>query len=589
MSGSTRFGTLIAAASLAFLVSAGSASAGTINVACGDVPGLISALQAAGNGDTVKLGKQCTYTLAAPYAGIDGLPPIAIALTFDGRGSTIRRSSAAGTALFRILHVDAAGNLTLKNVTLMNGSLDNFPGQNGGGILNSGGALTMDRVTVTGNKAFQGGGVNSYGGAFTMTNSVVSNNEGTDHGGGMHLFGNATITDSEVKNNTAWILAGGILAGGPTTLTRTVVSGNIASSGGGIISYSANSPLTLIDSEVSNNTALGSGGIFSYGSTIWVVGSTISGNKATTDRGGGIQTSGTLAVFSSTFAANEAFTYGGAIDSSGLLLVSQSTLTGNKALFGGAVATSGSSTVYRTTFSGNTASQDGGAIRAGGTLGIVESTLSGNTAIFGGAVKSYGTLTIDRSTFAGNSATLGGGLAVLFSPATATIVNSTFWGNLAGTGGGVITYGDLRVLSSTVGANTATLADSAGGIEVVTFNGAAIGTLEIRNSIVATNAGANPNVGGPVTSIGHSIVGDPTGSSGWAASDATGVSNPGLAAAPASNGGPTQTVALLLGSPAIDFVPVGSCVDATGGALSVDQRSFPRVSGPACDAGAFER
>ena len=69
-------------------------------------------------------------------------------------------------------------------------------------------------------------------------------------------------------------------------------------------------------------------------------------------------------------------------------------------------------------------------------------------------------------------------------------------------------------------------------------------------------------------------------------SDLTGVASPGLAAGPASNGGPTQTVALLLGSPALNVVPTADCVNASGGQLWFDQRLFFRPSGSACDAGA---
>ena len=51
----------------------------------------------------------------------------------------------------------------------------------------------------------------------------------------------------------------------------------------------------------------------------------------------------------------------------------------------------------------------------------------------------------------------------------------------------------------------------------------------------------------------------------------------------ADNGGPTQTHALLAGSPAIG---AGTCTLIAGGALDVDQRGEARV--PPCDIGAFE-
>jgi len=49
-----------------------------------------------------------------------------------------------------------------------------------------------------------------------------------------------------------------------------------------------------------------------------------------------------------------------------------------------------------------------------------------------------------------------------------------------------------------------------------------------------------------------------------------------------NNGGPTQTHALLLGSPAIDLVPLASCN------VSTDQRGIARPQGAACDSGSYE-
>ena len=55
-----------------------------------------------------------------------------------------------------------------------------------------------------------------------------------------------------------------------------------------------------------------------------------------------------------------------------------------------------------------------------------------------------------------------------------------------------------------------------------------------------------------------------------------------------SNGGPTQTIALLANSPAVDAVPVASCTNMTGAPLTTDQRGVTRPQGEACDIGAFE-
>jgi hypothetical protein len=49
-----------------------------------------------------------------------------------------------------------------------------------------------------------------------------------------------------------------------------------------------------------------------------------------------------------------------------------------------------------------------------------------------------------------------------------------------------------------------------------------------------------------------------------------------------NNGGPTQTIALLASSPAINHIPTSAC------AVTTDQRGITRPQGPACDIGAFE-
>jgi hypothetical protein len=90
-----------------------------------------------------------------------------------------------------------------------------------------------------------------------------------------------------------------------------------------------------------------------------------------------------------------------------------------------------------------------------------------------------------------------------------------------------------------------------------------------------------------VTSSDHDLVGDGTGSnlsSGDPGGDLVGYTAAQLFLGPLQdNGGPTQTMALLLGSPALD------AGDGTASGLpGTDQRGFARVSGAAVDIGAFE-
>src|SRR5262249_43678776 len=133
--------------------------------------------------------------------------------------------------------------------------------------------------------------------------------------------------------------------------------------------------------------------------------------------------------------------------------------------------------------------------------------------------------------------------------------------------------GNLTMTSCTVAGN------SGGGIR----NDSALFTL--RNTVVAHNtADPGPDVFGSLTSLGHNLIGETDGSTGWVASDRTGTkaSPPDPRRRPLQdNGGPTATMALLPGSPALDAgdnsAPPGT-----------DQRGLPRVVGGAIDIGAYE-
>jgi hypothetical protein len=100
------------------------------------------------------------------------------------------------------------------------------------------------------------------------------------------------------------------------------------------------------------------------------------------------------------------------------------------------------------------------------------------------------------------------------------------------------------------------------------------------NTIVALNTGSSPDVSGVFLSLGHNLIGATNGSSGFSApGDQVGL-NPQIGPL-ANNGGPTPTMPLLPGSPAIDAAD-------TAAAPATDQRGAPRPVGPAADIGAYE-
>jgi predicted outer membrane repeat protein len=242
--------------------------------------------------------------------------------------------------------------------------------------------------------------------------------------------------------------------------------------------------------------------------------------------------------------------------------------------------------VSNSTLSGNTSANKGGAIlnRNGGTLTVNDSTFSGNSAIGdGGAICNDGTLEVNRSTFSGNSVSgngNNGGAIRNGSTGTATVSNSTFSGNSAGGGGGGISnvQGTLEVRNSTLSGNGAFGTDqfAGGGI------GNVFGGVTLKNTIVANStSGGDCFNFGILTDGGYNLVED-----GSCLTAATSLSGDPLLGPLANNGGPTQTMPLQDGSPAIDAIPDGT--NGCGTDITQDQRGVSRPQGSACDIGAYE-
>ena len=242
---------------------------------------------------------------------------------------------------------------------------------------------------------------------------------------------------------------------------------------------------------------------------------------------------------------------------------------------GGGITNFGTLMVSDCTISGNAASNQGGGIDHDGIMSVSDSTLSGNSAGSGGGVYNSNQLTISDSTLSGNSAQNGGG--VYDSSAVLTVSNSTLSGNSVSTdGGGVFLTGggNVALTSVTLYGNSA---DTNGG------GGAFAGASEViaHNTLVASNKGGD--IGGAFDSASsYNLIGDGSGGLSSANHNLLGTStnpiDPKLAPL-ANNGGPTQTLALLAGSPAI-----GAGDPSESG--STDQRGFPR--GSIVDIGAFQ-
>src|SRR5262249_31088772 len=147
--------------------------------------------------------------------------------------------------------------------------------------------------------------------------------------------------------------------------------------------------------------------------------------------------------------------------------------------------------------------------------------------------------------------------------------------------------GNLTISNSTISGNR-------GGILLYSRGGVAnyIGVVIIQNSIVANNSGGDcwaRTAMNAITSHGHNLSSD--GTCNFNNTGDLNNTDP-LLGTLGNYGGPTQTIPLLSGSPAIDSGNPNGCTDGLGHLLKTDQRGKPRYDAEdtrGCDMGAFER
>ncbi len=336
---------------------------------------------------------------------------------------------------------------------------------------------------------------------------------------------------SEVGQSTTWRISP----------SRIALANNSAAQAGGGIYNEYYATLTVTNSTLVNNAADWGGGIYNQYGKLTVANSTLENNSARSVNGGGIFSDGTLTVTNSRLENNWAADMGG-----GICSYSQGTVT-----------------VANSTLANNSANHSGGGILAA-TLTLTNSTLANNWARFfgGGVVNNGATVTVANSTLAANSADM--------------------------EGGGIMNWGTLTVTSSTLANNSAV--QNGGGIYNTSY-----GTLTVANSVFGGNTAAwGPDVGnrGVIAAAQYNVIGNGANSGVMHGINGNQVGvNPRLdSAGLQDHGGPTQTIALLLDSPAIDAGDDDLALDPAGNPLTTDERGagFPRMIGSAVDVGAWE-
>ncbi len=310
---------------------------------------------------------------------------------------------------------------------------------------------------------------------------------------------------------------------------------------------------------VENLTLSGSGdGIDSIGGPVTATNCTFTGNFV------GISVAGTVTATGCTFTGNDIGISAGTVTATGC------TFTGGDGISASTV------TATNSTFTGE-------------STGISALTVTATNCTFAGYSStgiSAGTVTTTNSTFTGTSDSIG------ISAQTVTATNCTLADN-----------GDFGISAGTVTATNCTFAHNGEGISAgdmtitnctFTGNGNGIdgGPVTVTNTILTNST--FENCVGSFTDGGHNIDdGTTCGFTGTGCTNPSGTSfcntDPKLdPAGLKNNGGPTQTIALLAGSRAIDHGNQGVC--GAPPVNNVDQRGLPRStpSDPICDIGAFE-
>ncbi len=250
----------------------------------------------------------------------------------------------------------------------------------------------------------------------------------------------------------------------------------------------------------------------------------------------------------------------------------------------------------------------GGDILSSGTLALDDDWITNGFACSGGGVSNTGgTLSIERSLISANASACSGGgddsggvqnygepaaSGTADLPAHLTIDDSTIVANAARLGAGIYSWNDAN---NTVAISNSTVADNteqAEGGNAARGGGGGVGistgSAQLQNTILAGNTttaggGAGPVPSNcaspsPLTTLGHNL--EDANTCGFTGPGDLPNTNPQLGAL-ANNGGPTATLALPAGSPALAQVPAASC-------SATDQRGVARPTTANCDIGAFE-
>ena len=252
-------------------------------------PLIADAIGASVAGDTIILGtgKFVEHGLTIP-----------VGLTINGAGLGVSIMDAQNQD--RHFLIDAlGGSVTIKDMTLTNGTADPADAGGGGALKVSAGTLEVVRTEISQSEAYQGGAISCYVGCEGLTvrdYSSLIDNESTLSGGAIFTLAETLVANSTLSGNTTEGLGGAIYSYETAALTvrDSQIAGNSAEAGGGIARQFGSMKI-FRSALIGNSASSVGGGVFVYsdfGDELLVLNSTFSGNSATD--GGAIYQLGTI-------------------------------------------------------------------------------------------------------------------------------------------------------------------------------------------------------------------------------------------------------------------------------------------------------
>lgn len=186
----------------------------------------------AGNGaDTIRFAASLV-TAPTSLDLFSALPELNSEVSIVGPGAdrlTLRR---AGAGALRLLSIAQGARVSVRGLTLANGTSDL------GGAISNAGILELRELAVINNSASQGGGVfNAASGTLTLVGTTLAFNAARPgNGGGIFNAGAAALTNSTISGNTSANSGAGFFNSGTLMLVSTTIASNTttALSGGGL-------------------------------------------------------------------------------------------------------------------------------------------------------------------------------------------------------------------------------------------------------------------------------------------------------------------------------------------------------------------